>query len=66
MRAAAMTAFDEGFQSAAAMGITICVAAGDDGSSDGWMTGVIMWIFQPQAVLPGLWWDTGADLEWND
>jgi kumamolisin len=31
----AMTAMDDAFQSAAAMGITICVAAGDGGSSDG-------------------------------
>jgi kumamolisin len=30
-----MTAFDRAFQDAAAMGITICVAAGDGGSSDG-------------------------------
>jgi kumamolisin len=30
-----MTAFDQAFQDAAAMGITICVAAGDGGSSDG-------------------------------
>lgn len=31
----AITAFDEAFQSAAAMGVTICCAAGDDGSTDG-------------------------------
>jgi kumamolisin len=31
----AMTAFDQAFQAAAAMGITICVASGDNGSSDG-------------------------------
>jgi kumamolisin len=31
----AMTAMDEAFQAAAAMGITVCVAAGDGGSSDG-------------------------------
>src|SRR6202050_4150112 len=30
-----MTSMDEAFQSAAAMGVTICVAAGDDGSTDG-------------------------------
>jgi kumamolisin len=30
-----LTAFDEAFQAAAAMGITVCVAAGDGGSSDG-------------------------------
>jgi kumamolisin len=30
-----MTAFDQAFQAAAAMGITVCVAAGDGGSSDG-------------------------------
>ena len=31
----AMTAFDQAFQAAAALGITVCVAAGDDGSTDG-------------------------------
>jgi kumamolisin len=31
----AMTAFDQAFQAAAAMGITVCVASGDNGSSDG-------------------------------
>jgi kumamolisin len=31
----AMQQFDEAFQSAAALGITVCVAAGDNGSSDG-------------------------------
>jgi len=31
----AMTSMDEAFQAAAAMGVSICVAAGDDGSSDG-------------------------------
>jgi kumamolisin len=31
----AMTAMDEAFQSAAAMGVSVCVAAGDDGSTDG-------------------------------
>jgi kumamolisin len=30
-----MTAFDSAFQGAAAMGITVCVASGDNGSSDG-------------------------------
>ncbi|WP_158923003.1 protease pro-enzyme activation domain-containing protein [Acidisphaera sp. S103] len=30
-----LTAFDMAFQAAATMGITVCVAAGDDGSSDG-------------------------------
>jgi kumamolisin len=30
-----MTAFDSAFQSAAVMGITVCVASGDNGSSDG-------------------------------
>jgi kumamolisin len=30
-----MTAMDEAFQAAAAVGITVCVAAGDNGSSDG-------------------------------
>jgi len=31
----AMTAFDSAFQAAAAMGVTVCVASGDNGSSDG-------------------------------
>ena len=31
----AFTNFDEAFQAAAAMGLTVCVAAGDSGSSDG-------------------------------
>jgi kumamolisin len=30
-----LNAFDQAFQAAAAMGITVCVAAGDNGSSDG-------------------------------
>jgi kumamolisin len=30
-----MTAFDSAFQTAATMGITVCVASGDNGSSDG-------------------------------
>jgi kumamolisin len=30
-----MTAFDSAFQAAAALGITVCVASGDNGSSDG-------------------------------
>ncbi|MBV8507399.1 MAG: S8/S53 family peptidase [Alphaproteobacteria bacterium] len=33
--AQAMTAYDQAFQAAATMGITVCVAAGDGGSSDG-------------------------------
>lgn len=33
--AQAMTQFDQAFKAAAAMGVTICVAAGDNGSSDG-------------------------------
>jgi kumamolisin len=33
--AQAMTAMDDAFQTAAAMGITVCVASGDNGSSDG-------------------------------
>ena len=33
--AQAMTNLDEAFQAAAAMGVTICAAAGDNGSSDG-------------------------------
>jgi kumamolisin len=31
----AMTSMDEAFQAAAAMGVSICAAAGDDGSTDG-------------------------------
>ncbi len=31
----AMTSMDEAFQAAAAMGVTVCAAAGDDGSTDG-------------------------------
>ncbi len=31
----AMTSMDDAFQSAASMGVTVCVAAGDDGSTDG-------------------------------
>jgi kumamolisin len=31
----AMTNFDEAFQAAAAIGVTVCVASGDSGSSDG-------------------------------
>jgi kumamolisin len=33
--AQAMTQFDQAFQAAAAMGVTVCVAAGDSGSADG-------------------------------
>jgi kumamolisin len=33
--AQSMTGFDQAFQAAAAMGITVCVASGDNGSSDG-------------------------------
>jgi kumamolisin len=33
--AQSMTVYDQAFQSAAAMGVTICVASGDNGSSDG-------------------------------
>jgi len=33
--AQAMQSFDEAFQSAATLGITVCVASGDNGSSDG-------------------------------
>src|SRR6516162_1143999 len=31
----AMTAYDQAFQAAAAMGVTVCVASGDNGSGDG-------------------------------
>lgn len=34
-----MTSMDEAFQEAATLGVTICVAAGDNGSSDGVTTG---------------------------
>jgi kumamolisin len=37
--AQAMTSMDEAFQAAATMGITICVASGDSGSSDGVSSG---------------------------
>jgi kumamolisin len=37
--AQAMTALDEAFQAAAAMGVSICVASGDHGSSDGLVNG---------------------------
>jgi kumamolisin len=37
--AQAMTAMDDAFQAAATMGITVCVASGDNGSSDGVATG---------------------------
>jgi kumamolisin len=33
--AQALTNFDEAFQAASAMGVTVCVASGDNGSSDG-------------------------------
>jgi kumamolisin len=36
----AMTAMDEAFQAAATLGITVCVASGDNGSSDGVTDGV--------------------------
>jgi kumamolisin len=42
----ALTAFDEAFQAAATMGITVCVATGDNGSSDGSNDG------QPHADFP--------------
>jgi kumamolisin len=37
--AQAMTSMDEAFQAAATMGITVCVASGDNGSSDGAASG---------------------------
>jgi kumamolisin len=33
--AQAMTSFDQAFQAAASLGITVCIASGDNGSSDG-------------------------------
>ncbi|MHB8323066.1 MAG: S53 family peptidase [Candidatus Dormibacteria bacterium] len=38
--AATITAFDQAFQDAALVGITVCVAAGDSGSSDGLTDGL--------------------------
>ena len=38
--AQAMQAFDQAFQDAAAIGVTVCVAAGDDGSTDGLTDGL--------------------------
>jgi kumamolisin len=35
----AMQAFDQALQAAALMGVTVCIASGDDGSSDGVATG---------------------------
>lgn len=37
--AQAMTSFDQAFQDAVALGVTVCVAAGDNGSSDGVASG---------------------------
>lgn len=37
----AMMAFDQAFQAAAAMGITVCAASGDNGSSDGVNDGTV-------------------------
>jgi kumamolisin len=37
--AATMTAFDQAFQDAALLGVTVCVAAGDGGSNDGLQDG---------------------------
>ena len=42
----AMRAFDQAFQEAAALGVTVCCAAGDDGSSDGVQDG------QPHVDFP--------------
>jgi kumamolisin len=36
-----MTQYDQAFQTAAALGVTICVAAGDNGSSDGETDGAV-------------------------
>jgi kumamolisin len=36
----AITSMDEAFQAAAAIGVTVCVAAGDDGSTDGLTDGL--------------------------
>jgi kumamolisin len=38
--AATMNAFDQAFQDAALLGVTVCVAAGDNGSGDGLQDGV--------------------------
>jgi kumamolisin len=39
--AASLAAFDEAFQSAGALGITVCVAAGDNGSTDGTSSDIV-------------------------
>jgi kumamolisin len=52
----AMTSMDEAFQSAAAMGVTVCVAAGDDGSTDGVTDGLNHVDFPCiQSQCAGLW-----------
>src|SRR5581483_11820400 len=38
--AQARTAFDQAFQAAAMLGVTVCAAAGDDGSRDGVQDGL--------------------------
>ena len=51
-----MTAFDLAFQAAAAMGITVCVASGDNGSSDGVNDGADHVDFPASSPhVPGLW-----------
>jgi len=47
-----MTAFDSAFQAAAAVGITVCVASGDNGSSDGVTDGADHVDFQLGRIIP--------------
>ena len=63
-------AMDQAFQSAATLGITVCVASGDDGASDG-ERGTLVVDFPAASphvlgcggtTLPG----TGAETAWND
>jgi kumamolisin len=52
----AMTAMDEALQAAAAMGITVCIASGDNGSSDGATDGSVQVDFpaaSPHALACG-------------
>lgn len=47
-----LRSYNEALQSAAAVGVTVCVACGDNGSSDGVKDGKA-WIFQPR--VPTFW-----------
>lgn len=70
-----MTAYDQAFQAAVAMGITVCVASGDNGSSDGVNDGADHVDFpasSPNVLACGgtsLQADTGnitSEVVWND